>query len=112
MKLKDIVERLSLEVLTPGSDVDAAVVTGGCCCDLLSHVLASASTGDLWITIQHHANVVAVAQVTGLTAVLIADGKRPDEATLERARAGRVLLLTSPEGVFELAGRLYRMLTG
>ena len=109
MKLSEMVERLSLHLLTPALDLDVEV-TGGYCGDLLSHVLASAVAGDLWITIQHHANVVAVAQVAGLSAVVMADGKRPDEATLERAIAGGIVLLGSSESAFEIAGRLHRLL--
>ncbi len=109
MRLIEIIERLSLDVLTSTVDVDLDV-TGGYCGDLLSHVLASAAPGNLWITIQHHANVVAVAQVAGLAAVLLADGKRPDEATLERAKTGGIVLLGSDESMFEISGRLHDLL--
>ena len=109
MKLSEIAERLSLDVLTPTSDLDVEV-TGGYCGDLLSHVLASATSGDLWITIQHHANVVAVAQVAGLSAVVLADGKQPDDATRQRALDGGIALLGSNRSAFEISGCLYRLL--
>jgi hypothetical protein len=109
MRLAEIIERLSLDVLTLSLDAEVEV-TGGYCGDLLSHALASAAPGDLWITIQHHANVVAVAQVVGLSAVLMTDGKRPDEASLERAQAAGIRLLGSSESSFEISGRLHRLL--
>ena len=109
MKLAEMIERLSLDVFT--STVDADInVTGGYCGDLLSHVLASASPGYLWVTIQHHVNVVAVAQVAGIAAVLLADGKCPDETTLDRAKVGGIVLLGSPESAFEISGRLHNLL--
>ena len=86
MKLAEIIEQLSLELLT-SSGADNVTVAGGFCSDLLSHVLSAAKPGDLWITIQHHANVVAVAQVAGLSAVLLADGKRPDSVRFHASRA-------------------------
>lgn len=108
MKLATLIEALSLEVLTPNpEDGD---VTGGYCGDLLSHVLASARPGAVWITIQHHANVVAVAQVAGLRAVILAEGKRPDEATLVRAQASGVIVLGSDAPAFDLCGRFYSLL--
>ncbi len=110
MRLSTIIDRLSLEVLTPASDVDIDV-TGATCGDLLSHVLANAAAGDLWITIQHHANVVAVAQVTGLAAIVIADGRLPNEETLARARQGGIAMLGTAESAFSFAGRLYPLLT-
>jgi hypothetical protein len=109
MRLTEIIERLSLDVFTPTLAVDGDV-TGGYCGDLLSHVLARAAAGDLWITIQHHTNIVAVAQVAGLTAVLIADGKLPNEETLKHAADGGIVLLGSSGSAFEISGRLYHML--
>jgi len=111
MKLARVIEHLSLEVFTSSANIDQEV-TGGYCGDLLSHVLSSAAPGNLWITIQHHTNVVAVAQVAELAAVLLADGKQPNEAMLERASAGRIVLLGSSNSAFEISGRLRQLLTG
>ena len=108
MKLAALIEALSLEALTP--ILEDGDVTGGYCGDLLSHVLASARPGAVWITIQHHANVVAVAQVAGLGAVVLAEGRRPDDATLARAQASGVVLLGSDATAFDLCGRLYSLL--
>jgi len=108
MRLSRIVETLGLDTLVPiEADVE---ITGGCVSDLLSHVLASAAPGNLWITIQHHANVVAVAQVAGIPAILIAHGKRPNDEVLEQARSAGVTLLGATESSFELAGRLHEIL--
>jgi len=109
MRLSTIIDRLSLDVLTPAADPNTDV-TGAFCGDLLSHVLANASAGDLWITIQHHANVVAVAQVTGLAAVVLVDGRSPNEETLARAKDGGIVLLGTAESAFSLAGRLHALL--
>ena len=108
MKLAEIIEGLSLE--TFGGDASDAEVTGGYVGDLLSHVLSSAGPGDLWITIQHHANVVAVAQVVGLAAILIADGKTPDEEVLRKASEAGLPLLGSSKSGFELCASLSDLL--
>lgn len=110
MRLREMAERLGLDVLVEGKKL-AADVSGGYCGDLLSHVLSSARPGSVWITIQQHANVVAVAHVADLAGVLLAGGVRPDEAVLERARTDGVAVLCSQESAFVLAGRLYRLLT-
>ena len=109
MKLSDVMETLSLRTFTPVAD-PAIEINGGYCGDLLSHVLAAATPGDLWITIQHHANVVAVAQVAGISAVIIADGKEPGKAAVERARSGGITLLGTEESAFETSGRLHHAL--
>lgn len=109
MKLAHIVDQLALDTLTPASAVTGEV-TGAYCGDLLSHVLANAAAGDLWITIQHHTNIVAVAQVAGLKAVVIADSRRPKDETIERAAEGGIVLLGSRKSAFEIAGQLHTLL--
>lgn len=62
MKLKEVVEKLNLEVKT-GLDRLDNEVTGGYAGDLLSDILANGKEGNLWITLQIHQNIVAVASV-------------------------------------------------
>ena len=109
MQLREIIDRLELTLLSSGGDVGTEV-TGGYCGDLLSHVLANAKPGTLWITIQQHANVFAVAHITMLAGVLLADGVRPNGAVLEKACADGIVVLSSQDSAFTLAGRLYRFL--
>jgi len=109
MTVADVVDRLGLAVLTNESDLGREV-TGGVASDLLSYVLGTGAPGQIWVTVQHHTNVVAVAQVAGLAAVLLADGRMPDEAARTRAASEGVILLQSDERAFDLAGRLYRLL--
>jgi len=110
MTVSDVVDRLGLTVLTGSVGVEGAV-SGGIVGDLLSYVLGTGAPDQIWITVQHHANVVAVAKVVGLAAVLLADGRTPDEAVLARAKSDGVVLLQSDETAFELSGRLHRLLT-
>jgi len=108
MKLAEIIEGLSLE--TFGAEASDAEVTGGYVGDLLSHVLSSAGPGDLWITIQHHANVLAVAQVVGLSGILLADGRTPDEDVRRKAAEAGLPLLGSTRSAFELSAALSEFL--
>jgi hypothetical protein len=111
MTLLEIVDALELEILAGGDRLDRTV-SGGYCGDLLSNVLATARPGDLWITIQHHVNVVGVAQVAGLTGVLLAANALPAESMVAKSDELGVVLLRSPHSAFDLAGRLHRALSG
>jgi hypothetical protein len=62
MKLEELARRLELEVRTAQRRLDAEV-TGGYVSDLLSWVMAKAQPGNVWITIQAHSNIVAVASL-------------------------------------------------
>jgi hypothetical protein len=104
MTVEDLVEGLGLQVIAPGEIRRA--VTGGYASDLLSCVMARAKTGNVWVTLQAHPNVVAVASLLDLAAVIVAEGVTPDHETVERAEQNRVTLLGSPQTTFSVVGRL------
>ncbi len=85
-------------------------VTGCYVSDLLSDVLSSSQKGQFWITQHTHPNVVAVAAVKGLSAVLIVGGKSVAEDTVARAGAEDVNIITTGLSAFEAAGRIYTLL--
>lgn len=111
MKVSDLVLALELEVLADGAGLEREIA-GGYCSDLLSDVMAHARAGDVWITLQTHANIVAVATLVNAAAVIISGGHRPDAATLARALSEGATVLASDRPTFELAGRLYALLHG
>jgi len=108
MTVQEVAEKLDLEVLTAGAGLEREV-SGGYAGDLLSDVIAHARAGDAWVTLQTHGNVVAVASLKELPAVIHVNGRKPGAGTLEKARAEGVALLCTPLPAFELAGRLYQM---
>ena len=106
MKLRDLVSRFSLDVLAGEGALDQEVVSGYCG-DLLSDVMANAEKGAVWITIQRHHNIVAVALLKELAAILLANGHQPDPETIEKAREEGIPLLASSLAAYQLAGKLY-----
>ena len=109
--LRDVVEELNLEVVTGEASLDSNVITGAYISDLLSDVMANADEGSVWVTIQIHQNIVAVAVVAALNAVIIAGGRRPEAATITRAHEQGVPILTSSASAYDISGRLYSMLS-
>jgi len=111
VRVGEIVEVLGLEV-TAGAGGLGREVKSGYTGDLLSDVMAHARPGDLWITIQGHQNVVAVAVLTEVAGVVICGGVEPERDTLERADREGVPVLRTGLSAFEVAGRLYSLLKG
>lgn len=111
MTVRDIVAGLDLEVLAGAGGLDRQV-TGGYASDLLSCAMAGAEAGDVWVTLQAHQNVVAVASLTEVACVIIAEGARPDEATVERAEREGVVLLAARPGIFPVVAGLARLGVG
>jgi len=108
MKLADLVDRMDLEVRSARQGLGNEV-TGGYMSDLLSDVLANSSDGNLWITLQRHQNIVAVASMKQLAGIVLVGGREPEEETVEKAEAENLPILVSQLPAFELAGRLYNL---
>ncbi len=109
MKLNELIEKLDLRVLCPAEDMTCDV-RGGYTSDLLSDVMGNAEAGTVWITLQVHRNVVAVAALKELAAVLLVSGAEPDEPTLSEARREGVAVLSTPMRAFEASARMYELL--
>lgn len=104
MKLEDLISRLGAERLAG----EAGAEFHGCyISDLLSDVLAHARPGVLWVTIQTHHNVISVASMKDIAAVLITCGRRPEAAVLAEAENHGVALFTTQLGTYAAAGRLW-----
>jgi hypothetical protein len=103
--LAEIQEKLALEAATCPAGL-AREVAGGYAADLLSCVMNRARAGDVWVTLQSHVNVVAVASLLGLAGVIVTEGQRPEPETLERARREGVTLLLTPRATFEVVAAL------
>jgi len=108
MKLTEIVSRLNLEVKS-GLDQLNSEVTGGYASDLLSDVIANAKKGNLWITLQVHQNIVAVATLKEIAGIILVNNRQPEEETLQKAIQEKVPILVSKLPSFELIGKLYQI---
>lgn len=100
-----MVDALELQVRAGRARLEREV-TGGYASDLLSDVIANGRPGDLWITLQKHVNTVAVASMKDLAAIVLVNGREPEEDTVRKAEAENIPVLVSRLPAFELAGRL------
>jgi hypothetical protein len=107
MMLSQIIEELKLTVLTNPIDFNDVTPTGGYTADLLSCVMASAKKNNIWVTLQSHTNVIAVAALLELAAVIITEGAIPDQDTIDKANVEGVTLLSTNKASYEIAGRLW-----
>lgn len=108
MNVEEICRQLSLDVQTAKEKLDVQV-TGGYASDLLSWVMAKAQVGNVWITIQAHPNIVAVASLINLAGIIIAEGVAPEPATLEKAEQEGIPILTTSLTMYAVAGQLYEL---
>ena len=109
MTLQEIIQNLELTVLTTPRDFKNIKPSGGYASDLLSCVMAGAKPGNLWITLQAHINIVAVAALTDTAAVIITEGATPEPDVVAKANAQGVTLLSTPLSNYQLVGRLWEL---
>lgn len=109
MIVSDLIDRLGLEIISGQSGMKRKI-TGGYVSDLLSDVMGSSKEGQVWITLQTHKNVMAIASLKDLAAVILVKGFKPDEDMERQSNEEGVPVLRSTENAFELAGKLYELL--
>lgn len=106
MTVNDLVMRFGLQVAAGQKGLQRRVADGYCG-DLLSEVMANAPENCIWLTVQGHQNIAAVAVLREMAAIIVTGGQTPDEETLQKANQEKIPILLWPESAFQLAGRLY-----
>lgn len=105
MNLNQIIQELKLEVVA-GVNEDNIEVSGVYIGDLLSLVIAKASEKDIWITIQTHLNIIAVATLVGVSAIIIAEDSEIESDTIKKAREVNMPILKTSLSAYEIACKL------
>lgn len=105
--LRELVDSLGLEVLAGGDRLDGEICCGYVS-DLLSDVMGNAPENAVWVTMQTHENVVAVAMLRSLAAVVLVKGRKLENEVIDRALAEGVVFLGSKDSAFDLVGKMYQ----
>jgi len=102
-------ERIGGVIVAGAVDAVGREIRGGYASDLLSDVLGNCHEGDLWVTMQKHVNIVAVAQLRELAGIVLVGGRRPDAPTLARAEEEHLPVISTDLPTFDVAGILYSL---
>ncbi len=84
-------------------------ITGGYTSDMISWVMGHAQTGQCWITIMSHINIVAVASLLDLSCIIIAEGEMPDANTVKKAEENDIALISTKLTTFDASKRLIEL---
>ena len=104
MTVKELSETYGFSVLTmPEPDRE---VRGGYVGDLLSWVMGRAEADQVWITIMSNVNTLAVASLSDVSAVLLAEGVTLEPALIETAGQKGINVLRSDDSAFRLAAMI------
>ena len=109
LSLSEIAIALDLTLLTqPGSFSDIRP-SAGYTSDLLSCVMAAATRQSIWVTLQSHTNIVAVAALLEVSAVIITEAAMPEPSTILKANQEGVVLFSAAQSSFAVCGKLWEM---
>lgn len=87
-----------LHVQGEGAREIETVVAG----DLLSFIMGSDSEGAVWVTIQTHLNVAAVAVLKDIPLIIIASGREPAEDLIARCRDENIAVITAEGSIYDV----------
>jgi len=106
MLVKDLVKEFDLSIAAGKNGLDREVMDGYCG-DLLSEIMGNAPAGCAWMTVQGHQNIVAVAVLREIAAIIITGSQTADDDTIKKADQEGIPILLWPHSSFRLAGRLF-----
>ncbi len=109
MTVQQLTEKLGLKVFGGGQGLENNI-TGGYVSDLLSDVMGNADAGEVWITLQTHKNVMAIASLKDLAAIILVNNHQPEDDTLAQSNEEGIPLLGTALSTFEISGKLYELI--
>lgn len=77
------------------------------CCDLLSVVMGKAPANSAWVTVMANINAVAVASLAEIGVIIFADGVKPENDVILKAKENNINILMSEKNVFDTALLVY-----
>jgi hypothetical protein len=107
LKVTEAAEKLGGKILVGADEAGTREIGGGYASDMLSDVMGNCQEGDLWVTMQKHANIVAVAQLHGLAGIVLVNGRRPEAEAAKRAAEEKIPIISTPRSAFDTVGILY-----
>jgi len=108
MKINELINIIKLETVTeifnPGDDV-----TGAYTSDLLSDVISNTKKGYIWITLQTHINIIAVASLKELGGIIIVMNRELDSDVYDKAMEEKISIFRTDLNAFQISGKLYEL---
>lgn len=106
MTVKELSDRFDVRVVAGEKGLNRTI-DDGYCGDLLSDVMANAPMGCIWLTVQGHQNVVAIAVLKEMAAIVLTGGHKPDPETVKKAIEEGIPILAWEGSAYDLVGRIH-----
>jgi len=105
MKVRDLI-CLGFELKAGEKGLDKEI-DGVYCSDLLSWVMGHAGQRNIWITVQTHLNIIAVASLLEISCIIIPESIEIDRDTLIKADEEGIPILSTNLKTYDIFKKLY-----
>ena len=109
MKLSEVMSVLGLAPLNREPVDGGTEILHGYACDLLSQVLRGSESGAIWFTIQSHLNIIGVAVMAEIAAIVVCESMEVPEDVIKKADQEDIVIFKSQETAYALSGKLYEL---
>jgi DRTGG domain. len=109
MTVQELVDKGVFEVINIGDNLDK-VISGPFCCDLLSIAMGKAPADSVWVTVMGNINTLAVAALTDIACIILAEGAVLDIPALNKAKVQNITVLKTDKPIFDTSLMVYEMI--
>lgn len=109
MTVKELAEKLNLTIYSGQGGLNNEIL-GGYTSDLLSDVMGNCNAGNVWVTLQTHKNIMAIASLKELAAIVLVKGFKPETETIEKSNEDNLPILGTDVQTFEITGKIYELI--
>ncbi|NLA23611.1 MAG: serine kinase [Bacteroidales bacterium] len=109
MKISDLMNVDCLQLTALNEVAYDGEFEGAYAGDLLSDVMGNAKSGQIWITMQTHKNVAAIAGLKDLSAVIIVGNLEAAQDMIEQCTEEDIPVFVTPLRTYEVSGVIYAL---
>ncbi len=103
MTVKEVADKFPFKVLNSSENTDKKEIGSVYCCDLLSIAMSKMTDEAAWVTVMSNMNTLAVASLTDVSCVILAEGVAVEDNMLAKAKEQEIALFSTELPVFEAA---------
>jgi len=109
MKVADLIKAGKFKVLNEGANPNREISVTYCC-DLLSIAMGKMPEEAAWVTVMGNINTLAVASLTDVSCVILAEGSHLDEPAVTKAKEQGISVFETELPIFDAALIIYQLL--
>lgn len=111
MTVRELINKHVFQVIIEGEALDKSI-SKPFCCDLLSIAMSKAPVDSAWVTVMGNINTLAVATLTDVACIILAEGAILDNAALEKGKQQQITVLCTEQSIFDAALTIHGLIHG